>query len=391
MKMSEYFTWMVEHGASDLILSVGAPPAARIEGHVQRLEESVLSAAQLEEFVEELFDATQRASFVAHHELNVTVPAGAAGRFRINAYRQRGETALAVRLIPAAIPSIEELHLPSMLKQLILAPRGLVLIVGANGSGKSTTLAAMIAHRNHSRTGHIVTIEEPIEFLHAHDQSIVDQREVGADTDSVAEAMRNALRESTDVIVIGEIRDAATMEQAIRFALSGQLCVATLHATNAAQAIDRILGFFPVEARAQRLLDLSTCLQAVISQRLLPSAKSRRRVPAVELLLHSAHVSDLIAKGETGQLHEAMKQGIDEHMLTFEESLLRLYHAGDITLEDALANADSETDLKLRVRLSEPLTLAKRDVMTVDRQAPEPRGDDASDGWIDDGARANRV
>lgn len=280
-----------------------------------------------------------------------------------------------------------------MLKDLILLPRGLVLVVGASGSGKSTTLAAMIDYRNRHIAGHVLTIEDPIEYVHHHRKSIVDQREVGADTESFALAMENAMRESADVIMIGEIRDRATMEQALLYAETGQLCLATLHATNASQALDRIIGFFPDSARQQVLMDLSLNLKAVVSQRLLRTATGGRRLPAVELLLLTSLVSDLIIKGEIHQLREAMKQALDSGMLTFEESLWRLYSAGKITMEEALANADSRTDFSLRVRLSEPLTLTDREdgTLSIQKTTNAPATDSADAGWVDDRERARHI
>jgi len=367
MAMIDYLRLMAARGASDLFISVGAPAALKIEGEVQMLDGPVLDSSAVTLLADSLLDDARRRSFADVHELNLTVADADAGRFRVNLYKQRGETAIAVRHVPSYIPSIESLRLPPILKDLVMLPRGLVLVVGAAGTGKSTTLAAMIDYRNQHRAGHILTIEDPIEFLHRHRKSIVDQREVGTDTASFADALHNAMREAPDVIMIGEIRDRETMAQALIYAQTGQLCLATLHANNASQTLDRIVSFFPDSAREQVFLDLSLNLKAVISQRLLRSARGGRRVPAIELLLQTAHVSDLILKGEIHQLHEALKQGLDSGMLTFEESLLKLYREGSITLEEALQNADSRSDLSLRVRLSEPIGLELSDT--------EPRAD----------------
>jgi len=370
MAMIDYLRLMAARGASDLFISVGAPAALKIEGEVQMLDGPVLDSAAVALLANSLLDEARQRVFADVHEMNLTVADAASGRFRVNLYKQRGEPAIAVRHVPSHIPSIESLRLPPVLKDLVMLPRGLVLVVGAAGTGKSTTLAAMIDFRNRQRSGHILTIEDPIEFLHRHQKSIVDQREVGTDTASFADALHNAMREAPDVIMIGEIRDRETMAQALIYAQTGQLCLATLHANNASQTLDRIVSFFPDSAREQVLLDLSLNLKAVISQRLLRSASGGRRVPAVELLLQTTHVSDLILKGEIHQLHEALKQGLDSGMLTFEESLLKLYREGTITLEEALQNADSRPDLSLRVRLSEPAGLELAD--------PEPRAEGSS-------------
>ena len=372
---------MVTRNGSDLFLSAGAAPALKVEGETRLLEAPVLAAKEIDAVADLLLDEAQKRIFAQAHEMNIGITRAPMGRFRVNVYRQRGNTAIAIRMVPERIPTIESLNLPPILKDLIMFPRGLVLVVGASGSGKSTTLAAMIDHRNRHRGGHILTIEDPIEFLHRHEQSIVDQREVGYDTTSFADALRNAMREAPDVIMIGEVRDRETMEQALVYAQTGQLCLATLHANNANQALDRVLGFFPEGAHKQVLMDLAFNLKAVISQRLLHNAKGGRRVPAVEVLLQTSHISDLILKGEIFKLKEAMKQGIDSGMMTFEESLLRLYQAGQITLDEALDNADSRADLALRVRLSEPLDamLAEKQRLDVAAQeaqaAPEAKRD----------------
>ncbi len=376
MDLNEYLRMMATQNASDLFLSVGAPPAMKIEGETRMLDAPVLDPQTVAQIADSLLDDAHKQAFAQAREMNLTISKADIGRFRVNLYRQRGEPAIAIRYIPNHIPSLDSLNLPPNLKDVILLPRGLVLVVGASGSGKSTTLAALLDYRNKNRGGHILTIEDPIEFLHSHNKSIVDQREVGQDTNSFADALTNALRESPDVIMIGEIRDRETMDQALIYAQTGQLCLATLHANNANQAIDRIINFFPDSARKQVLLDLSLYLCAVVSQRLLRSATGGRRLPAVELLLQTSHVSDLIQKGEIDQLKEAMKQGLDSGMLTFEESLLRLYHTGQIDLDEALENADSRSDLSLRVRQSQPLRLVDRpedEPMTIDTS--DPKGD----------------
>jgi twitching motility protein PilU len=385
MDLDRYLRVMATRNASDLFLSVGAPPALKAEGETHLLNAPPLASKELSDVADLLMNEAQEQIFLHTHEMNLSLARADIGRFRVNLYRQRGETAIAIRYIPDHIPNIEALNLPPILKDLIMLPRGLVLVVGASGSGKSTTLAAMIDHRNRHRSGHILTIEDPIELLHKHEKSIVDQREVGPDTNSFADALQNAMREAPDVIMIGEIRDRATMEQALIYAETGQLCLATLHANNANQTLDRIMNFFPDSAHKQVLMDLSLNLKAVVSQRLLRSAVGGRRWPAVEILLQTSHVSDLILKGEVVQLKEAMKQGIDSGMLTFEESLLRLYKAGRITLEEALDNADSRSDLALRVRLSEPLEVALQDQqpLAVEANEPDTPEQDSQTMWVE--------
>jgi len=392
MSMPELLQQMVARNASDLLLSVGSPPALRIEGSMLMLRDTALASRELSDLVDSVLDQRQQQIFAARHEMNFTLERPGLGRFRVSLYRQRGEPAMAVRYIPHTLPTLDALHLPPVLKELVLLPRGLVLVVGASGSGKSTTLAAMIDYRNRNVASHILTVEDPIEYVHAHKKSIVDQREVGADTESFAMAMENAMRESADVIMIGEIRDRATMEQALLYAETGQLCLATLHATNSSQALDRIVNFFPDSARTQILMDLSLNLKAVISQRLLRGTDGRR-LPAVELLLQTALVSDLIVKGEIHQLREAMKQGTDSGMSTFEESLWRLYSDGKISMDEALANADSRTDFQLRARLSGPLSLADSETtgLSVSQPTPPPAREAPDTGWVDERERGRRV
>jgi twitching motility protein PilU len=386
MDLDKYLHMMAAQEASDLFLSVGAPPAIKIDGETHLLDTLPLDSKRVADVADSLMNDAQKRDFAQTHEMNLTVAKTQIGRFRVNLYRQRGETGIAIRYIPDTIPSIEALNLPPILKNLIMLPRGLILVVGASGSGKSTTLAAMIDYRNKNRSGHILTIEDPIEFLHKHEKSIVDQREVGWDTISFANALQNAMREAPDVIMIGEIRDRATMEQALIYAETGQLCLATLHANNANQTLDRIMNFFPDSAHKQVLMDLSLNLKAVISQRLLRSAAGGKRLPAMEIMLQTSHVSDLILKGEISQLKEAMKQGLDSGMLTFEESLLQLYQSGRISMDEALENADSRSDLSLRVRLSEPLGLAlqpQEAPMTVDSSGPQKDDKGTNSMWVE--------
>ncbi|GMU43878.1 MAG: PilT/PilU family type 4a pilus ATPase [Xanthomonadales bacterium] len=351
--LNSYLQLMARQKASDCFFSAGAPPSIKIEGNTVHLGDVPLSGEQVRAMAFGVMSEQQQRDYEAALEMNLALALPNIGRFRINIYRQRGEVAIAVRYITQEIPSLEQLNLPEKLKDLIMLPRGLVLVVGSTGSGKSTTLASMIDYRNQMRTGHILTIEEPIEYLHRHRRSIVDQREIGLDTLSYENALKNAMREAPDVIMIGEIRDREIMKHAIAYAETGHLCLSTLHANNANQALDRIINFFPDSARRQLLVDLSLNLQAVVSMRLVRGVDGKR-LPAVELMLRTPYVADLISKGEIDLLKDAMKQGIDLGMLTFDESLYRLYRDGRIGYDEALDNADSRTDLALRIRLTTP-------------------------------------
>jgi len=292
----------------------------------------------------------QRAEFEDTLECNFAIPLTDVGRFRVNIFRQRGEVSIVIRFIQSHIPRIDELDLPKALENIVLEKRGLVLVVGATGSGKSTTLAAMIGHRNRHSASHILTIEDPLEFIHHHEKSIVQQREVGIDTITYENALKNALREAPDVILIGEIRDMETMKHAINYAETGHLCLATLHANNANQALDRILNFFPEVYHRQLLTDLSLNLRSIVSQRLLRGVDNSL-VPAVEVMLNSPYIADLIAKGSVGEIKEAMKESTDEDTITFDQALLALYRNGKITYDEALHNADSKNDLGLAIRM----------------------------------------
>jgi twitching motility protein PilU len=352
-ELTSFMQLMARRKASDCFFSAGAPPSIKIEGNTIHLGDVALTGEQVRNMAYSVLTDGQQKEFEATLEMNLAVGLPDVGRFRVNVYRQRGDVAIAVRYITTEIPSLEQLNLPDKLKELIMLPRGLVLVVGSTGSGKSTTLASMIDYRNRNRTGHILTIEEPIEYLHQHRKSVVDQREIGLDTLSYDNALKNAMREAPDVILIGEVRDRETMKHAIAYAETGHLCLSTLHANNANQTLDRIINFFPDIARHQVLIDLSLNLQAVISMRLVRGVDGKR-LPAVELMLRTPYIADLIEKGEIDQLKDAMKQGISFGMLTFDESLYRLYSAGRISIDEALDNADSRTDLALRIRLNQP-------------------------------------
>jgi len=350
MDITPYLQLMVDKSASDLYLSTGAAVGIKIEGHTAPIGDKLLAPGEVKRLAYSLLNDSQVAMFEEELELDFAVSVKDRGRFRINLFRQRGEVAMVVRFVRNIIPSIEELHLPPLLNDLVMAPRGLILMVGTTGCGKSTTLASMIDHRNRTTTGHILTIEDPIEFLHQHHQSIVNQREIGTDTRSYAAALKRAMREAPDVILIGEIRDRETMEQAISYAQTGHLCLSTLHASNANQTMERIINFFPPEAHRQLFMDLSLNLKAVISQRLV-KGKDGMRYPAVEVLLNSPYVADLIGKSEVGEIKEAMKHSTEQGMQTFDQALYELFQQGRIDMDEALANADSRNDLGLKIRL----------------------------------------
>lgn len=342
---------MVEREASDLYLTVDRSPTYRIHGVTQSLAEPPFTNEQLEAVAQGLMRERQRTEFEEKMEMNLALYYPELGRFRVNLFRQRGNVGIVFRLIKVEIVPINELGLPLIIKDISMSKRGLVLVVGATGSGKSTTLAAMIDHRNSIQPGHIVTVEDPIEFVHPHKKSIVTQREVGFDTHSFQAALKNTLRQAPDVILIGEVRDTETMEAAITFAETGHLCLGTLHSNNANQAIERIMNFFPIERHAQIYLQLSLNLRSIISQRLIPSLDGKR-VPALEILMDTPRIRDLIKKGEVDVLKEAMEQGIQEGCQTFDHVLFLLYKEGKISLEQALINADSANNLRLKVKLA---------------------------------------
>ncbi len=352
MDITPFFKLMVDKGASDLFFSVGTPPHLKVQGIISPIGQVDLKSQQMTEIASSVMNDDQRKEFDATKELNMALSMGGIGRFRINVFRQRGEIAMVVRYIKGLIPTMDELELPPILKSIVSELRGLVLVVGATSSGKSTTLASMIDYRNENNHGHILTIEDPIEYLYRHKKCIVDQREVGLDTLSYENALVNAMREAPDVILIGEIRDRQTMKHAIAYAETGHLCLSTLHANNANQTLDRILNFFPEDARQQTLVDLSLNLKAVISLRLIPGIKNQR-VPAVEVLLNSPYISDLIEKGKVDEIKEVMGRSREQGMQTFDQALFDLYKAGKITRENAIRYADSKNNVGLQIRLTE--------------------------------------
>ena len=337
---------------SDLYIIPNAPPSAKFQGKLTPLTKTTLSLDDTKNIAYSIMNAEQIAEFEKSPEMNLAISEPGVGRFRVNIYRQRNNIAMVIRNIVTNIPNADDLGLPDILKKVVLMKRGLVLFVGGTGSGKSTSLAALIDHRNSSSRGHIITIEDPIEYLHDHKMSIVSQREVGVDTDSFAHALKNTLRQAPDVILIGEIRDAETMEHALAFAETGHLAISTLHANNANQALDRIINFFPEERRNQLLMDLSSNIQAFVSQRLIPTVDNKR-CAAIEILLGSPRVRELILKGEFDAIKETMAKSNGMGMQTFDQALIKLANEGKITQEEAIKNADSQNNVRLQFSLSE--------------------------------------
>jgi twitching motility protein PilU len=350
--IAPYLKLMVDNNASDLFLSTGSKININIEGKARPIANSEMKPGDIKQVAFSIMSDKQQKEFEATSELNMALAVPNVGRFRVNVFRQRGETSIVIRYIKSDIPSTDQLKLPKVLKDLVLQKRGLILLVGATGSGKSTTLASMIDHRNQTTTGHILTIEDPLEFLHSHKKSVVDQREVGIDTESYGVALKNAMRQAPDVILIGEVRDMATMQHAIAYAETGHLCLTTLHANNANQALDRILNFFEDSAHRQLLMDLSLNLRGIVSQRLILGKKAKR-VPAVEVLIASPYISQLIQDGDIHKIKEVMEESNERGMQTFDQALYDLYMAGEITKEEGLRNADSQNNLNLRIRLAE--------------------------------------
>jgi twitching motility protein PilU len=342
---------MVSKKASDLFITVGFPPAIKLDGKMTPVSQQPLLPQHTAELVRSIMNDKQAAEFEATKECNFAISPSGIGRFRVNAFVQQGHVGMVLRTINSTIPTLEELGLPGVLKDVAMTKRGLVIMVGATGSGKSTSLAAMIGHRNANAYGHIITIEDPVEFVHPHGNSLITQREVGVDTEGWEAALKNTLRQAPDVIMMGEIRDRETMDYAVAFAETGHLCLATLHANSSNQAIDRIINFFPEERRPQLLMDLSLNLKGMISQRLVPKKEGKGRVAAIEIMLNSPLIADLIFKGEVHEIKEIMKKSRELGMQTFDQHLFDLYDSGVITYEDALRNADSVNDLRLAIKL----------------------------------------
>jgi twitching motility protein PilU len=350
--MFDLLRLMVSKGGSDLFITAGFPPAMKIDGRMTPVSSQALTGSHTADLARAIMNDKQAAGFELSKEANFAISPGDLGRFRVSAFMQMGAVGMVLRVITTTIPKFEDLELPEVLKDVIMTKRGLVIMVGATGSGKSTTLATMVGYRNENSYGHIITIEDPVEFVHPHRNCVITQREVGVDTDSFEAALKNSLRQAPDVIQIGEIRDRETMEHAIAFAETGHLCLATLHANSSNQALDRIINFFPEERRQQLLMDLSLNLKGLISQRLIPKKEAKGRVVAMEILLNSPLISDLIFKGEVHEIKEIMKKSRELGMQTFDQALFDLYEADKISYEDALRNADSVNDLRLNIKLN---------------------------------------
>ena len=349
--MLDLLRLMISKNGSDLFITVGFPPAMKIDGKIAPLSTQALTAAHTTELARAIMNDKQSAGFELTKEANFAISPGDLGRFRVSAFMQMSCVGMVLRTITTAIPKLEGLSLPSILQDVVMSQRGLVIMVGATGSGKSTTLAAMVGYRNANSYGHIITLEDPIEYVHPHGNCIVTQREIGVDTEDWSVALKNTLRQAPDVIQIGEIRDRETMDHAIAFAETGHLCLATLHANSANQAIDRIINFFPEERRQQLLMDLSLNLRAMVSQRLIAKKEGSGRCVAIEIMLNSPLISDLIFKGQVHEIKEIMKKSREIGMQTFDQALFDLFEADQISYEEALRNADSVNDLRLSIKL----------------------------------------
>ncbi|MEY4767926.1 MAG: hypothetical protein RL637_565 [Pseudomonadota bacterium] len=357
MNFQALLTLMVEQKASDLFITVGKPPCLKIDGQITEATSQALTAAQCAKLVRHLMTPVQITEFDRSHECQFALQINELGRFRVSAFSQRDQAGMVLRRIESEIPSLASLHLPNSLTDLVMHKRGLVLLVGATGSGKSTTLASLIQYRNQNSKGHIITIEDPIEYEHPHLGCIVTQREIGIDTDSYQIALKNTLRQAPDVILIGEIRTAETMQQAITFAETGHLCLSTLHANNANQALDRILHFFPDTQHQQILMDLSLNLRGIVAQQLIRRFNNQGRYPAIEILLNTPLIADLIRKGDIHLLKEKIKASQEYGMQTFDQSLFELYKLGKITIDEALNAADSRNDLQLMIKSTADYTI----------------------------------
>jgi len=353
MEFEQLLKLMVQKNASDLFITAGVAPSLKIHGKITPVTKQTLTPQQALEVVRSIMSEEQELEFDKFHESNFAISASGIGRFRVSAFQQRNHAGMVLRKIETRIPTLEELNLPPIIKNLSMTKRGLVIFVGGTGTGKSTSLAAMIGYRNQNSTGHIISIEDPIEYIHQHAGCIITQREVGLDTESFEIALKNTLRQAPDVILIGEIRTRDTMEHAITFAETGHLCLATLHANNANQALDRIINFFPDDRRDQLLMDLSLNLRSLIAQQLIPTPDGKGRRVAVEILLNTPLAADIIRKGAVHELKDLMKKSTQQGMITFDQALYKLYVAGEITYEDALHSADSANELRLMIKLGD--------------------------------------
>jgi len=354
---------MISKNASDLFITTGFPPAFKVDGRMTPVSSQALTSAHTQELARSIMNDRQAAEFESTHECNFAISPHGIGRFRVNVFMQQQRVGMVLRTITTKIPDLDEMGMPGVLKDIVMTKRGLVIVVGGTGSGKSTTLAGMIGHRNRNSYGHIITIEDPVEYVHDHINCLITHREVGVDTESWHNALKNTLRQAPDVILIGEIRDHETMEYAVAFAETGHLCLATLHANSANQALDRIINFFPEERRAQLLMDLSLNIKALISQRLIPKKDSEGRAAAIEVMINSPLIADLIFKGEVNSIKGVMAQSRELGMETFDGALFKLFEDDKISYEEALKNADSVNDLRLRIKLESKKSL-DRDVMS---------------------------
>jgi len=347
---------MIAKKASDMFITAGFPPAFKVDGKMTPVSSQALTAQHTQELCRGIMNDKQAAEFEATHECNFAINPPGIGRFRVNVFMQQQRVGMVLRTITTKIPDLDAMGLPPILKDIVMTKRGLVIVVGATGSGKSTTLAAMLGHRNRNSYGHIITIEDPVEYVHEHDHCIITHREVGVDTENWHNALKNTLRQAPDVILIGEIRDRETMEYAVAFAETGHLCLATLHANSANQALDRIINFFPEERREQLLMDLSLNTKAFVSQRLIPKKDGTGRACAMEIMLNSPLIADLIFKGQVHEIKEVMKKSRELGMQTFDQALFDLHEVGQISYEDALKNADSVNDLRLKIKLESKIS-----------------------------------
>jgi len=361
--MHDVLKAMVAKKGSDLFITVNFPPAIKLDGKMTPVASQTLTMQHTSELTRAMMNDKQAQEFEATKECNFAINPGGIGRFRVNAFMQQGRIGMVLRTITTAIPKFEDLNLPTVLKDVVMTKRGLIIMVGGTGSGKSTSLAAMVGYRNENSYGHIITIEDPVEYVHEHKNCVITQREVGVDTDTWNAALKNTLRQAPDVILIGEIRDRDTMDYAIAFAETGHLCMATLHANSANQALDRIINFFPSDRKQQVLMDLSLNIRALVSQRLIPKKEGKGRAAAVEIMLNSPLISDLIFKGEVHEIKEIMKKSRELGMQTFDQHLFELYENGSISYEDALRNADSVNELRLMIKLHGK-EAKEKDVMT---------------------------
>jgi len=379
--MHDLLRMMVSKEGSDLFITTGSPPAMKIDGNVTIVSKQNLSPSHTQMLTRSIMNDKQVSEFEESQECNFSISLPGVARFRVNAFVQRGSTGMVLRIINSEIPSFAELNLPDILEDIAMTKRGLVIFVGGTGSGKSTSLASMVDYRNQNSHGHIITIEDPVEFVHDHGNCLVTQREVGVDTDSYAIALKNTLRQAPDVILIGEIRDRETMEHAITFAETGHLCLSTLHANSTNQALDRIINFFPDERRSQLLMDLSLNLKGLISQRLIPKIDGAGRVPAIEIMLNTPLMADMIFKGEVIEMKGLIAKSNEAGMQTFDQALFDLYEARKITFEDALRNADSVNDIRLRIKL-ESDTARKSGVVEDNRDFELEESDDSQEGGM---------